>query len=41
MEEMLPIKMSEQFAEKGLDCDIVVKYETDEADYFFDFINSD
>lgn len=41
LQEMLPIKMTEKMAEKGLVCDIVVKSEGEEALYFFQQTNLD
>lgn len=40
MEEKIPEKVREKFEEKGMDCDIVVKSEGSEADYFFDMIST-
>jgi hypothetical protein len=36
LESKLPVKMQEQFDQKGLQCDIVCKTEADQAGYFFE-----
>jgi hypothetical protein len=35
LESKLPVKMQEQFDQKGLRCDVVCKTEADQAEFFF------
>ncbi len=40
LQEVMPDKMQEKMAEKGLKCDVAVKSDAERADFFFDMISA-
>ena len=40
LQETMPEKMQEKMGEKGLKCDILVKSDAEQADFYFDLISA-